>query len=191
MGQTTRRSSEETRRAALSAAAKILRARGIQASLEDIAREAGMSKGGLIYHFPSKDELIQALAVTMIEGFRTHVRSCIEPGDDGPGRLTRAYVRACFDTSTDVQTSLETMALMAQLSVIPTVSAIADADAQRWSDELREDGLPTAVRDLVVFAADGASITPLWGSKPPTQQHADLERQLINLTLDPKSWHKN
>jgi AcrR family transcriptional regulator len=185
MGRTAGRSSEDTRRVVLAAAARVLQTRGIQATLDDIAREAGMSKGGLVYHFPSKEQLMRALATDMVEGFRARVRSCIDPGDDLPGRLVRAYIRACFDTSDDVQTSRETMALMAQLSIIPAVSEIADADAERWSRDFREDGLPTGVRNLVVSAADGASITPLWGEKPLTQEQAELELQLINITLNP------
>jgi AcrR family transcriptional regulator len=191
MARTAGRSSEDTRRVVLAAAARVLRTRGIQATLDDIAREAGMSKGGLIYHFPSKEELMQALATDMVEGFRAHVRSCIDPGDDLPGRLVRAYIRACFDTSADVQTSREIMALMAQLSIIPAVSGIADADAERWREDFREDGLPTGVRNLVVSAADGASITPLWGEKPVTHEHAELELQLISLTLNSEHWHQD
>jgi AcrR family transcriptional regulator len=191
MGRTVGRSSEDTRRVALTAAARVLRARGMQATLDDIAREAGMSKGGLIYHFPSKDDLIRNLAVDIVERFRAHVLSCINPDDSAPGRLTRAYVRACFDATADAQITRETMSLMAQLIILPEVAKVADADSNQWAADLREDGLPATVRALVVTAADGASITPLWGGKPLTEEHAVLERQLIELTHHPEHWHDN
>lgn len=35
-------------------------------TLEAVAREAGVSKGGLLYHFPSKDELLSAMVVRYV-----------------------------------------------------------------------------------------------------------------------------
>ena len=37
-------------------------------TLDRIAEEAGVSKGGLLYHFPSKDELIVALLTHFVNG---------------------------------------------------------------------------------------------------------------------------
>jgi AcrR family transcriptional regulator len=39
-------------------------------TLEAVAAEAGMSKGGLLHHFPSKDRLVEAMVVRCAE----HVR---------------------------------------------------------------------------------------------------------------------
>lgn len=62
MGRTTGRSPEDTRRLVLDAAASAIRTHGIGATLDLVAREAGISKGGLVYHFPSKTALLVALA---------------------------------------------------------------------------------------------------------------------------------
>ncbi len=51
-----------TREHILSAAAELANEKGAaHISLEAIARRAGISKGGLLYHFPKKDALIRAL----------------------------------------------------------------------------------------------------------------------------------
>jgi AcrR family transcriptional regulator len=42
-------------------------------TLETVARKAGVSKGGLIYNFPSKDKLLDAMLFRLIERF-TDVR---------------------------------------------------------------------------------------------------------------------
>lgn len=51
-----------TREHILAAAAELAREKGAaHISIEAIAERAGLSKGGLLYHFPRKDALIQAL----------------------------------------------------------------------------------------------------------------------------------
>jgi AcrR family transcriptional regulator len=51
-----------TRAQILAAAAELAKERGAaHISIEAIAHRAGLSKGGLLYHFPRKDALIQAL----------------------------------------------------------------------------------------------------------------------------------
>ncbi|MEV4728318.1 TetR/AcrR family transcriptional regulator, partial [Micromonospora humida] len=94
MGRTAGRSPQDTRRALLDAAADAVRARGIHASLDDIARFAGVSKGGLIYHFASKDDLILELARDQLASFQAGIDAALDPTDTAPGRLTRAYLRA-------------------------------------------------------------------------------------------------
>lgn len=176
------RSPEETRRALLDAAAKVIRTRGVSASLDDIAREAGVSKGGLLYHFPAKDVLVRTLAQDILDTFRTEVREALDPADTSPGRLTRAYVRASLDTSQDEVAIRENIALIAQLMSIPEVAGLARADAGQWERELHDDGLPAHVVTLVVAAADGASTAPLWGVGIDVAAARKLEQQLLDLT---------
>ena len=60
----------------LAAAVQVALREGVSAmTLEAVAREAGVSKGGLLYHFASKDELIAAmLAAPCRRGFRRRSR---------------------------------------------------------------------------------------------------------------------
>ncbi len=177
------RSPEETRRALLDAAGSVIRTRGISASLDDIAKAAGVSKGGLLYHFPAKDALVRSLAQDILDTYRAEVRAALDPADTAPGRLTRAYVRASLDTSYDEIAVRENIALVAQLISIPEIAELARADAEQWNDELSADGLPDHVVTLVISAADGASTAPLWGVGLEVAAARKLEQQLIELTL--------
>ncbi|HET6707494.1 TetR family transcriptional regulator [Amycolatopsis sp.] len=176
------RSPEETRRALLDAAAAVIRTRGVSASLDDIARAAGVSKGGLLYHFPAKDALVRTLTQDLLDEFRTAVQAAVDPADTAPGRLTRAYVRASLDTSYDEAAVRETFALIAQLISIPEIAELARADAEKWERDLHDDGLPDDVLTLVVAAADGACTAPLWGAGIDVAATRKLEQQLLALT---------
>jgi AcrR family transcriptional regulator len=178
------RGPEETRRALLDAAGTAIRTRGISASLDDIAKTAGVSKGGLLYHFATKDALVRALAQDLLDAFRADVLAALDPADPAPGRLTRAYVRASLDTSFDEVAVRETIALIAQLISIPEIAGLARADAERWERDLHADGLPDHVVTLVIAAADGASTAPLWGAGIDVAAARKLEQQLLALTRD-------
>jgi AcrR family transcriptional regulator len=55
------------------AARRVIRAKGIQgASLAEIEQEAGISRGVLTYHFPTKDSIILAVFDATIERMREH-----------------------------------------------------------------------------------------------------------------------
>jgi AcrR family transcriptional regulator len=81
----------------LDAAVQVAIRDGILAmTLDAVAAETGISKGGLIYHFKNKDDLIAA----MLEHFREQVQRSFESriaADDHPqGRWFRAFVKTVF-----------------------------------------------------------------------------------------------
>src|SRR3954464_176448 len=77
-----------TRDRLLDAAAVVVKRDGAQAlTLDAVAAEAAVSKGGLLYHFKTKRELVQA----MIERWRAEFQPEMEEADAG---FVRGYVKA-------------------------------------------------------------------------------------------------
>jgi AcrR family transcriptional regulator len=64
-------------------------------SLDAIARRAGVSKGGLLYHFPKKDALMRALVEHHLSGVDTAIREASERGR--PNAVARAFVEVYRD----------------------------------------------------------------------------------------------
>jgi AcrR family transcriptional regulator len=60
-GRPLRRVAEQNRQRLLDAASEVFAARGLEASVEEIARTAGVGMGTLYRRFPTKDALISAL----------------------------------------------------------------------------------------------------------------------------------
>lgn len=53
---------------------KIIAKKGLNSfTLEEVAKGAGISKGGLLYHFPSKDKLIQGLIQFYMKQFENKI----------------------------------------------------------------------------------------------------------------------
>ncbi|WOQ15772.1 TetR/AcrR family transcriptional regulator [Raineyella sp. W15-4] len=186
MGRTTGRSADDTRRAVLTAAAVAIRTKGVHVSLDDIARQAGVSKGGLLYHFPSKEELILELVRDLLASFRASIEAHLDPQDTMPGGLARAYLRTLFAPAEEE--ARDAIAVMIQLMVIPEVAELARADARDLQAELGADGLSPEVLALVVSSADGVSAAPLWGAAVAGEEYPRLGRHLIELTRRPELW---
>ncbi|MFC8666901.1 TetR/AcrR family transcriptional regulator [Streptomyces sp. NPDC057199] len=172
----------------LDAAASEIRLQGLGATLNDIAAAAGVSKGGLLYHFSSKETLLLELAHSRVDYFRAGIEANLDPADHSPGRFTRAYIRAVLDPSQDKAAAMNSVCLLAQLMVDPAISAIT-REANEWlMAEFRADGLPDELSVFVVAAADGATATLMWGARPDLSRTHRLERRLIELTWRPEWW---
>lgn len=187
MGRTKGRPAGQTRQLALAAAGKVIHSQGMAATLDAIAAEAGLSKGGLVYHFPSKDALLVALAVGLIDDFRAAVQRHLDPADTKTGRLARAYVVANLDPRELDCEARERYLLLAQLISLPAVAELATADQRRWEAELAADGLPADVLAVVVAAADGLSSSVMWGPGPSQADVDRLRRVLVAMIDDVSS----
>ena len=184
MARTAGRDAEETRRKILEATAEMIGRHGTTVPVSDIAKHAGVSKGGLLYHFPSKEALLTGLATELMTDFRESVQALAASESEGSaGRLTRAYIRASFVETNDPQVLQDYISLAANLMFDPEIEEAAKNDAARWRTELNQDGLdPTVVR-LIIAATDGANTGPLWGAVLNESDRKQLEQQLITMTL--------
>lgn len=180
MGRTSGRSPEDTRRLVLDAAGSAIRRGGVGTTLDLVAREAGVSKGGLVYHFPSKTSLLVALAQAELDTFRDAVHAHLDRPEGTPGRLVRAYVRASL-APVDEGEALERFTLIAQLLAVPEVLHLARADDERWQAALAADGVPEATRTLVLAAADGIGGRPLWAADLEPAARERLTTDLLDM----------
>ncbi|MBL7261572.1 TetR/AcrR family transcriptional regulator [Paractinoplanes lichenicola] len=68
----------------LAAATAEFAERGFDASVADIARRAGIGKGTVFRHFPTKDDLLAAVVLDRIDGLAALARELIEAPSPGP-----------------------------------------------------------------------------------------------------------
>ncbi|MGY1604231.1 TetR/AcrR family transcriptional regulator [Geodermatophilus sp. SYSU D00815] len=176
------RDAARTRRALLDAAARSVVVHGAGVSLDAVAREAGVSKGGLMHHYRSKDELLAALADDLFEQFSRAVEDHVDPDDDAPGRRLRAYVHATFDDLERGQDAVELATLMATLGSFPEAARRSQERYRRWNDTLAEDGVDPQRVTVVLRACDGASIAPLFEGPLSREELAATRTLLLALT---------
>ncbi len=93
-----RRGRPSNRRRVLDAATRVALREGPGAvTIDAVVTEAGMSRGGVLYHFPSKDALLQALVAQDIEVVR---KMTGRASGDAAARSREQRVRAYHDACT-------------------------------------------------------------------------------------------
>lgn len=157
----------------LDGAAAILRdPTGPRLSLESAARASGLSKPGVMYHFPTKAALVLGVLEHVIDGWEAAMIDRLEvPFDEATvQQRIRAYVGGSVAHAGRDRAQLVLYAEHAD--------TLSDAWAARIEPWVRmPDGLPDSTRarlEAARLAADGAWIAVVSGICPPRDE--DLPR---------------
>ena len=94
VGAPRRKDAERNRRRLLAAAREVFRDRGVAATLNDVAHQAGLGVGTAYRHFANKEELIDALFDDMVETIDGYLREAAAQPDAWLG-LTKALEKTC------------------------------------------------------------------------------------------------
>lgn len=159
----------DTRARLLDAASTVIRRDGPQAlTLDAVAAEAGVSKGGLLYHFKSKRELLDALVARWMDDFQRDI-------DAAPGSFPERYVRASDGAKA------EEAGLLAALVADPGVLAAVRDRHAAWQDRIATEGGDPVDATVARLAADGLWLADLLGIAPPG---GELRAQVLARLLE-------
>ena len=146
----------ETRAKLLDAANAVIRRDGPQAlTLDAVAATAGVSKGGLLYHFKSKRELLDALVARWMDDFQRDIDAA------AGGNFAQRYVRASDGANADEA------GLLAALVADPDVLATVRERHATWQDRVASAGGDPVDATVARLAADGLWLADLFGIAPP------------------------
>ncbi|WP_315836595.1 TetR/AcrR family transcriptional regulator [Bradyrhizobium prioriisuperbiae] len=151
----------------LAAAGALIVRHGLDAlTFDRLAAEAGVSKGGLLYHFPDKEQLLIALVEGRVARIDAATAAWIAAGTRRPGDTggwLRAHIRTALSDA-DVE-GRSPHALLGILRTAlppdaPARAALRAADG-RWRDAARADGLPQGLATVITLAVAGAVVAGL------------------------------
>lgn len=120
------------------------------ATLEATAKAAGVSKGGLLYHFGSKDEL-EAGMLERLDALTTADLARMAAAEEGP---VAYYVRTSVMEDDALDRALIATTRLAQGGSAPAADILRHTRA-RWADEIRPHVRDAASLDLVMLLSDG------------------------------------
>jgi AcrR family transcriptional regulator len=156
----------------LDAAEAVVARQGIaNLTLDAVAAQAGVSKGGLLHHFPSKDRLVEALVERSAQNWRRCYTEAYERTPEGPGRMARGLLNHCLSDAECWTEELRrsTSAVFAALAQNPSlIQPMRDAYIELHR-RIAEDGLPPGVSEAVVAALDGLWLNWVLGLAPLDQ----------------------
>jgi AcrR family transcriptional regulator len=140
-------------------------------TLDAVAAEAHMSKGGLLHHFPTKDRLVDALVTRSAANWHASYMEAYRRTPDGPGRMTRALLGHCLSEAAGWTEQLRrsSSAVFAALAQNPTLIEPMRAVYSDLHRRIEEDGLPPGVGRAVAAAIDGLWLDWVLGLAPVNQ----------------------
>lgn len=166
----------------LEAAEAVIFRQGIgNLTLSAVAAEAGMSKGGLLHYFPTKNNLIEALVARSAEQWRKSYQDAFQQTSEGPGRMTRGLIDYCMtdaESWTKGMCSISSAVFTALAQDPKLIQPMRDVYSD-LHERLMDDGLPPGVSEAVVAAIDGLWLNWVLGLAPIDQPRLDRVRQAL------------
>lgn len=163
------------KRKLLEAATRVVQRDGVGSlTLDAVARECGVSKGGVLYHFPSKDALVLGMVESMVEDFQSGLDTLSAPEPEQPGRWLRSYVNASLH-----EEACSPQVLSALVAAVATNSSLLNPLRERyydWQQQASGDGLDATLATIIRLAVDGLWFADLFGLAPP---RGGLRRHLV------------
>lgn len=120
------------------------------ATLEAVAARAGVSKGGLLYHFASKDALVDGVLARL----REHLQEDLARMRAAPEGPLDYFIRTSVPTDSRLERSIVAVARLAQSADSRARDALADMQ-RTWLEVLEEEVGDPLVARTIMLIGDG------------------------------------
>lgn len=153
---------KNTRDKILKAAAELARTEGsAHLSLDAVAARAGISKGGLLYNFPTKAALLKALVQDHIESFGQALEERVAAGESRP--MAAEYFRLAVEELEKAKQPPS--GLLAALAEDPELLTPVRQFNRRLLDRMKEGSVDDASVLVLFLALEGLRCQKLFGTE--------------------------
>ncbi|MBZ5582555.1 MAG: TetR/AcrR family transcriptional regulator [Acidobacteriia bacterium] len=179
--------SENTKNKILNAAESIaLRDGAARLTLDAVALEAGLSKGGVLYNYPSKDALVRGMVGRLIEQTEAEMVRIAQSDPEPRGRLLRSYLTVTFPENGSAQAAHGNQVAAVLLTAILTNPSLLEPVRRHFIEierRLMAEGTEEYMVHIVRLAADGLWLSEMLHMPGPEGEarHAVI-RQLFEMT---------
>ncbi len=149
-------------------------------TLDAVAEKASVSKGGLLYHFSSKEALLKAMLERRMRRFKeAQEKKCGELEND-PARDIKAYILSTLGR--DRKTDRIGASLLAAIAHNPKLLDPAREDYRKRLDKIIPSGLGFERAAVIVLAVDGLRLLELLSLSPfKENQRKKVMEELLKL----------
>ncbi len=172
---------ELVRRALLDEAARITLEQGLsKVTFQAVADAVGVTKGGVMHHFATKDALILAVFYDAMAKFEAEVNAAMAKDPVSYGSFTRAYIDATISLGEKGQAEFNSQATLYVLMLGDRMLR------ERWAEWSNEQLKKYAATDnsetlcMVRLVADGIWLSDFSGID--ISDKASIRERLINMT---------
>lgn len=143
------------------------------ATLESVAAAANVSKGGLLYHFPSKDALVEALA-EHLETLAADDAELMRTAPEGPATY---YIRTSVFANTPLDRAIVALTRLSQ-TANPRAQQALRRIHQGWFEALSDEVTDPAAARAVMLIGDGLYYGAAMSGETSTTPPEDVDELL-------------
>lgn len=169
---------ESARGSILDAAERVVRERGAShVTLDAVAEAAGLSKGGVLYHFQTKEAMLVALVQRLVDTFRSVYSDAQARMGDDPARSLEAFVEAVFGM--DESLGHASCALLPALATNPELLEPLRSFYRNHFSQLNNTPVGWDQAAVVTLALDGMWLLEMLGISPLTDKDERRIQKLL------------
>ncbi|MBU2495073.1 MAG: TetR/AcrR family transcriptional regulator [Candidatus Omnitrophota bacterium] len=135
------------------AEAVVLKVGAAHMTLDSVARKAGVSKGGLLYNFPTKEILLKAMVSRLIQCFEEERIKKIAKMKAEPAREIKARILSML--ARNRRTDQSAAALLAAIACNPKLVEPIRKDGLKFMAEITTPALGFERKAIILLAAVG------------------------------------
>jgi AcrR family transcriptional regulator len=154
-------------------------------TIDAVVRESGFSKGGVLYNFPSKLDLIKGMVARLVSEHTSRHEAALRQAETTGGSPLHAMIDAMVrrEKATDRQVSMGLLAALAEHPEL--IDPVRDAMAGMRADILAHAPDPD-LASIVLLAADGLHFSDILGLEILSEtERAAVEARLLALVTEP------
>jgi AcrR family transcriptional regulator len=178
------RHSDNAREALIDAAENIVIEAGARhLTLESVAAKAGVSKGGLLYHFPNKQVLLNAMLDRRVTRLEQRRQERLARLPDQERSVVVAHVLSLLEE--DEKGARLSAALLAAVAHDPQLLVPLREEIKRRVDEFRKEGLSFEMAAMIMLAASGLKFLELFLMSPFTPRERNkIIKKMIEMSKE-------
>ncbi len=150
-------------------------------TLDAVAAKAGVSKGGVLYHFPNKKCLLNAMLDRRVARLDERTREKLAGLPEKEKSPIAAHVRSLLEI--DERGNKLSVALLAAVAHDPQLLVPYRQESRRCIDEFRRAGVSFETAVVIMLAADGLKFLELFSLSPFNDRERNrIIREIIALS---------
>ncbi len=149
----------------IAAAANVAVQRGVQnLTMDAVAEEAGISKGGVFYHYASKHELLLDMVQALVDITEKEV-AATQARDQEAGSWLRGFIKACLTNKAEDLGPVGRLSVAFLTAAANDTSLLAPMNRRQpaWREAINNSGIDPTQAQIVRLAADGLWINDVMG----------------------------
>lgn len=150
-------------------------------TLDAVAAKAGVSKGGLLHHFPSKVALLEAMVMRQVKMHQERREKMLDGLPDGPSRVLKSFILTVLYRDR-LHDSRLGASLFAAVAHNPRLNEPIREAVKHTYSEFPSTGMSFEKASIIALAADALWMQEMLSISPfDEQQRTNIIKELMRL----------